>query len=107
MIQICLQYQKTRRTLYVAEHEGPPVRNTGSEPTKSTHKLRNCNELVFSNTVPLKSIRGLKIPFKYHWIIFNGTWMVLGGIMAKGIWMVSEWFFEWYFGFFVPSSGIE
>ena len=26
-----------------------------------------------------------KIPFKYHW-------MVLGGIMAKGIWMVSEWY---------------
>ena len=21
--------------------------------------------------------------------------------------MVSEWFYEWYFGFFVPFSGIE
>ena len=27
------------------------------------------------------------IPFKYHW-------MVLGGIMAKDIWMVSEWYFD-------------
>ena len=26
-----------------------------------------------------------KIPFKYHWI-------VLASIMAKGIWMVSEWY---------------
>ena len=33
--------------------------------------------------------------------------MVLGGIMAKGIWMVSEWCFEWYFGLFVMFSGIE
>ena len=24
----------------------------------------------------------------------NGTWMVLGVIMAKGIWMVSDWFFN-------------
>ena len=28
-----------------------------------------------------------KILFKYHW-------MVLGGIMAKGIWMVSDWYFD-------------
>ena len=33
--------------------------------------------------------------------------MALVGIMAKGIWMVCEWFFEWYFGFFIPFSGIE
>ena len=40
-------------------------------------------------------------------IPLNGIWIVLGGTKAKDIWMVSEWFFEWYFGFFVPFSGIE
>ena len=37
----------------------------------------------FIDDVPLQ-----KIPFKP----LNGTWMVLGGIMAKGIRMVFEWF---------------
>ena len=29
-----------------------------------------------------------QIPFKYHWT-------VLGGIIANGIWMVSEWYFDY------------
>ena len=39
---------------------------------------------------PLPDDPYTNIPFKYHW-------MVLGGIMANGIWMASEWYLNGFF----------
>ena len=62
--------------------------------------------MMFFDEPPLTK-NSIKIPFIDFWMVFEWYLNDPSGIMAKGIWMVSEWFFEWYFGFFVPFSGIE
>ena len=85
--------------------EGHWHSRTGVEPAHSTeavqdksgtHQVRHLRTQMVGWDLPLQK-NTIQITFQisvvFEWFL-NGTWMVLGGIMANGILMVSEWFFN-------------
>ena len=68
----------------------PSTLNDSSPIVSDNPKLPSTDDLLYFRISPYQK-KPIQIPWVFEWYR-NGTWMVLGGIMAKGIWLVSEWF---------------
>jgi len=73
--------------------------------TDTTEFIDDSRDRYFQLSCRCLHSRSVHVPYKN--IPFKYLSMFLEGIMHKGIWMVSQWIFEWYIGFLVPFSGIE